>query len=171
MGLGAVSRAPCGDGQTRSFMGMRPSSGSQPCQCTSVTTTVGVWSASRRPRLGKRLGTQGPGGGGEQEPVKMQPPTNYLSETRGGGGVLEGERGPGIQKIVYPKPAQPDFPDCKFRFFPRWSLWSVGGGGPGGRTLPHLRCTAILILPSGREVVAGGWRVGVGGGGVAGMCA
>ena len=28
-----------------------------------------------------------------------------------------------------PKMARPDFPDCKFRFFPRWSLWSAGGGG------------------------------------------
>ena len=41
--------------------------------------------------------------------------------------------------------AQSDFPDCKFRFFPQWSLWFGGGGGL------LLRCTAILILPSLRS--------------------
>ena len=41
----------------------------------------------------------------------------------GGGGVWD-------PKFCVPKMAHSDFPDCKFRFFPRWSLWSgrVQGG-------------------------------------------
>ena len=35
-------------------------------------------------------------------------------------------------KVCVPKMAQPDFPDCKFRFFPRWSLRSGGSRGRGG---------------------------------------
>ena len=45
--------------------------------------------------------------------------------TTGGGGG-EGVWDP---KVCVPKRARPDFPNCKFRFFPRWSLWSGGGGG------------------------------------------
>ena len=41
---------------------------------------------------------------------------------KGGGGV-------GTRKTCVPKMAQPDFPDGKFRFSPRCSLWSRGGGG------------------------------------------
>ena len=46
--------------------------------------------------------------------------------------------------------ARQDFPYCKFRFFPRWSLWSEGGWGGPGEGAGHpllLWCTAILILP------------------------
>ena len=32
-------------------------------------------------------------------------------------------------KNLCTKTARPDFPDGEFRFFPRWSLWSGGGGG------------------------------------------
>ena len=63
--------------------------------------------------------------------------------------------------------AQQDFPNGKFRFLPRWSLWSgglarghgvglyafggafgLGSGGSGGGGYPHfLWFTAILLLP------------------------
>ena len=33
------------------------------------------------------------------------------------------------RKACVPKMARPDFPNGKFRFFPRWSLWSGRGGG------------------------------------------
>ena len=58
----------------------------------------------------------------------------------GGGGVL----GP---KSACPKMARPDFPNGKFRFFPKWSLWSGGGGSRGG--VPPPMVYARLILPSG----------------------
>ena len=45
-----------------------------------------------------------------------------MGEGRGGGGVWD-------PKVCVPKMARSDFPDCKFRFFPRWSLWSGEGGG------------------------------------------
>ena len=41
-----------------------------------------------------------------------------------------GEGGLGPKRTTM---AQQDFPDCKLRFFPRWSLWSCGGGGVQGR--------------------------------------
>ena len=40
-------------------------------------------------------------------------------------------------KLCAPKMARPDFPDGKFRFFPRWSLWSGGGSGGGGLARGH----------------------------------
>ena len=40
-------------------------------------------------------------------------------------------------KLGVPKMARPDFPYCKFHFFPRWSLWSgEGGRGFWGRGPP-----------------------------------
>ena len=70
----------------------------------------------------------------------------------GGGGVLEGEEG-GVWDVkdCVPKMAQSDFPDGKFRFFPRRSFWSGGGGpgGAGGSPLLLLQRIAILILPFG----------------------
>ena len=51
---------------------------------------------------------------------RRQPPAQ--GSFRGGGGGW----GPTVR---VPKMAPPDFPDCKFRFLPRWSLWSGGGGG------------------------------------------
>ena len=44
-------------------------------------------------------------------------------------------------KVCVPKMAQPDFPSCEFRCFPRQSLWSGGGGGLGaGLQLVTLQC-------------------------------
>ena len=37
----------------------------------------------------------------------------------------------GGAKVRVPTMARSDFPNGKFRFFPRWSLWSCGGGGGG----------------------------------------
>ena len=42
---------------------------------------------------------------------------------------VEGGGGSGTQKLCVLKMAQPDFPNGKFRVFPRWSLGSGGGGG------------------------------------------
>ena len=53
---------------------------------------------------------------------------------RGGGGqgsIRRGGRGVWDPEICVPK-SRSDFPNCTFRFFPRGSLWSGGGGGPGG---------------------------------------
>ena len=36
-----------------------------------------------------------------------------------------------VRSPPVPKMARPDFPNCKFRFFPRCSLWSGGGGVQG----------------------------------------
>ena len=46
------------------------------------------------------------------------------------GGVKGG--GSWDPKNCVPKRARPDFPSCRFRFFPRWSLWWGGGGAPEG---------------------------------------
>ena len=45
-------------------------------------------------------------------------------------------------KSLYTKNGPTDFSNGKFRFFPRWSLWSGKGGGVQGGW-----CTAIPILP------------------------
>ena len=59
--------------------------------------------------------------------------TYRASFEREGGGGWGGGLGRGA-KVCVPKIARSDFPDCKFRFFPRWSLWSgFGGRGCGGR--------------------------------------
>ena len=51
--------------------------------------------------------------------------------------VLEGGRGSiWGPKVCVPKMARQDFPNGKFRFFPRWSLWSGGGGGSRGDPPP-----------------------------------
>ena len=63
---------------------------------------------------------------------------------RGGGG------GGWDPKVCVPKMTRSGFPDGNFGFFPRWSLWSGGGGSRGrGGTPPLLLqwCTAILISP------------------------
>ena len=51
----------------------------------------------------------------------------------------------GTQKVCVPKMAPPDFPNRKFRFFPRWSLWSEGGGVQGAGGGAFLLRTAIQI--------------------------
>ena len=54
-----------------------------------------------------------------------------------GRAVLEGGGGGGWDpKICVPKMAQPDFPCCKFPFFPLWSIWSGGGAVQRGVTPP-----------------------------------
>ena len=50
-------------------------------------------------------------------------------EGAGGGGLLSGGEGVWQPKVCVPKPARPDFPNCKLRCFPRWSLWSGRGVG------------------------------------------
>ena len=56
------------------------------------------------------------------------------------GGVGGGGGGGWGPTVCVPKMARPDFPDCKFRFCRRWSLWFRGGGSRegegGGNTLP-----------------------------------
>ena len=47
----------------------------------------------------------------------------------GRGGRGWGAGGVWVPKVCVPKIAQQDFPNCKFRFFPRWLLWWGGGGG------------------------------------------
>ena len=42
----------------------------------------------------------------------------------------------GEAKDCVPKMARPDFPNCKFRCFPRWSIWSAGGEGISGEPTP-----------------------------------
>ena len=75
-----------------------------------------------------------------------------MYEKRGGGGAW-------VPNVCASKMARPEFPDCKFRSLPRWSLWS---GGVQGDTPPHLlRCTAILIPPGG----GGGGPIKAGGAG------
>ena len=37
-----------------------------------------------------------------------------------------------VTSVVLVHRARPDFPNGKFRFVPRWSLWSWGGGGGAG---------------------------------------
>ena len=62
-------------------------------------------------------------------------------EERGGGGVWD-------PKVCVPKMADQIFPMGNFVFFPRWSLWSAGGGRvvQGGGAPPLLLwCTAVLI--------------------------
>ena len=60
-----------------------------------------------------------------------------------GGGLLSGREGAARDPTVcVPKMARPDFPNGKFRFFPRWSLWSGGGGSP-----PPLLVLSILKTP------------------------
>ena len=44
-------------------------------------------------------------------------------------GIRREERGAGTQKVCVSKMARSDFPNGKFRFLPRWSLWSGKGGG------------------------------------------
>ena len=75
------------------------------------------------------------------KPEDPPPQPGKYEGGRGGGGL-----GP---KSVGTKMARLDFPNDTFCFFPRWSLWSGGGGGFRGATpLPLLRwLSAILILP------------------------
>ena len=96
--------------------------------------------------------------------------------------------------VCVPKVARPDFPDCKFRSFPRWPLWSGEGGevppppsrtvygpsntspGAGPQKWPHARPRGCV--PS-RLVEYAGWYVRAfvrvrlcrgGGGGAHGRC-
>ena len=65
-------------------------------------------------------------------------------ESIGKGGKVGGRGGgSGTQKTVYPKWPDQIFPMVNFAFFPRWSLWSGGGGGVS--TTPPLQ-------PNGGEV-------------------
>ena len=64
----------------------------------------------------------------------LQPKKKNSTQYKGGWGrnVLEQRiGGEGGANVRVPKMAQSDFPNGKFRFFPRWSLWSWGGGGGG----------------------------------------
>ena len=61
-----------------------------------------------------------------------------LLEERGGGGVWD-------PKVCVPEMARQDFPNGKFRFFPRWPLWSWGGGG-----VSSCGCQPFLYILSGR---------------------
>ena len=65
---------------------------------------------------GRRLGALERAWGGG-----TSPPSNASL----GGGIWD-------PKVCVPKMARSDFPNGKFRFFPRWSLWSGGKGGPSG---------------------------------------
>ena len=91
------------------------------------------------------------------------------SDVGGGGGVGGGVRNP---KICAPKMARPDFPNSKFHFFPRCSLWSGGGileegsplfgfGGPKLPKGPHdpekPTGTPILCVCLYGELEAGSW--------------
>ena len=51
-------------------------------------------------------------------------------------------------KFCVPKMAESDFPDYRFRCFPRWSLWSVWGGGGVG-TRPSVSDCLPLAAPTG----------------------
>ena len=84
--------------------------------------------------------------------ITKTPGWEVLTTTRGAGGgaVLKGggeknlcnanrnarSRGPSLlqmdPKVCIPEMAQPEFPCCKFRVFPQWSLRSGEGGGGGG---------------------------------------
>ena len=73
-----------------------------------------------------------------------------LKDLGGGGGLLGalarasfeqgGGGGEGVldPKLDVPIMASPDFPYCKFRFFPLWSLWSGEGGGVLGEGSPPI---------------------------------
>ena len=50
------------------------------------------------------------------------------------------------RNVGVPKMAQSDVPNSKFRFFPRWSLWLGGGGGPGQALLIRGRGGGLLAL-------------------------
>ena len=57
------------------------------------------------------------------------------SRGRGGGkGNIRRREGRGVwdPTVCVPAMAQQDVPYCLFRFFPRWSIWSWGGGVRGG---------------------------------------
>ena len=62
------------------------------------------------------------------------PPVQQGWAESGGGGVWD-------PKVCVPKMARPDFPDCKFRFFPRLSLCSGGGGG-----FSECSCADVCLL-------------------------
>ena len=90
-----------------------------------------------------------------------------------GGGVSEEGGGSGTQKCVYQKMPPSDFPNAKSRCFPRWSLWSGGGGiwhkasvfcclplaAPIGLSLLH-----ILTLCGPKRGLVVSTELGVGGG-------
>ena len=97
-------------------------------------------------------------GGGQSTrsyPPNPPPPGKYSKKGMGGGGVWD-------PKFCVPKMARPDFSNGKFRFFPRWSLWS---GGHEQRILsshvpPCHRHMVIAIWSGGGGELAqglGGW--------------
>ena len=57
------------------------------------------------------------------------PQRNGHQKRGGGGGVWD-------RKVCAPKMARPDFPFCKFYFFPQWPLW-LGGGGASPAVVSH----------------------------------
>ena len=65
---------------------------------------------------------------------RTPPPPHTHTWVRAGGGGFNPkdalEEGGGVRdpKVCVPKIVRPDFPDGTFCFFPRWSLWSGGGG-------------------------------------------
>ena len=88
--------------------------------------------------------------------------------------VLEGgEGGVWDPKVCVPKTARSDFPYCKFRFFPRWSLWSGRGGrgvqGGGGTPPPPMvyghsnTCLGVMgHTVAGFTTAKDGWKDGQG---------
>ena len=84
-------------------------------------------------------------GAGAGELPCWPPPGRLLS---GGGGEGGGRGGGfGTQRFCVPTMAQLDFLSCKLRFFPRWSLWSEGGGAGGFRGDPPRSFLVILKTP------------------------
>ena len=95
-----------------------------------VARLVGGWKVP-----GRAEHCPAPGALTEAEPP-CEPAAPWSSRGRGpegytarrpllGGG--RGGRGGGAAKVYVPKMAQSDFPNGKYRFFPRWSLWTLGG--------------------------------------------
>ena len=68
----------------------------------------------------------GAGRGARRKGGGVAHPFTGGSIRRGGGGA-----GGWDPKVCVPKMTQQDFPNGKFRCFPRWSLWSGGEGGGG----------------------------------------
>ena len=106
----------------------------------SLQTPLRLALAVRRTVAGQRLGAL-EGGGGGSPPLPMHPwevgGCQSLPMPRD---VLEARGEGGLGRISVPKMAPADFPNCKFRVFPRWSLWFGAGGSSGGGAYPPASC-------------------------------
>ena len=69
---------------------------------------------------------------GAKIPLCRAPKTNAMRHAQGCAERGCGEGGVWDSKVCVPKMARPEFSNGKFRLFPRWSLWSGGGGVQGG---------------------------------------